>query len=76
MECVGHLLISFVCLVGFYSTKAEDRENGLVGTFPVHVFADENQLTAKKNLKKKIVDRLHITIVVILKNHTARCHPK
>lgn len=48
MECVGHLLASFVCLVGFWSAKAEDRENGFVETFPVHVFADEIQLTTRK----------------------------
>lgn len=48
MECVGHFLISFVCLVGFWSAEAEDRENGFIETFPVHVFADKNQLTEKK----------------------------
>lgn len=64
MECIGHLLASFVCLVGFWSAKAEDRENGFVETFPVHVFADENQLTTTT---KKFVDRLDVTIVVILK---------
>lgn len=52
MECVGHLLISFVCLVGFWSAEAEDRENGLIETFPVHVFADKNQLTGKKEARE------------------------
>lgn len=61
MECVGHLLISFVCLVGFWSAEAEDRENGLIETFPVHVFADENQLTEKRGS-----DQLHVTSIVVI----------
>ncbi len=60
MECAGHLLISFVCLV-----VGRGRGQGKWASRDISCpcFADENQLTAKN----KTQDWLHVTTMIILK---------